>query len=195
MPTKRRTITEGNTAVSKPLSEMTLAELWELFPIILTEHNPHWREQYALEAALLSEAMRGVEFHHIGSTAIDGIMAKPIVDRLASAPLDTDLHALAREATAMGYIVMSSSDRRISLNKGYTERGFADEVFHLHLRYSGDDDEIYFCAYLNAHADVAASYEALKLSLCEKYKHDRDGYTQAKGDFVRKYTAIARGER
>ena len=39
---------------------------------------------------------------------------------------------------------MSSSGRRVSLNKGYTVRGFADKVFHLHLRYRNDKDEVYF---------------------------------------------------
>ena len=89
---------------------------------------------------------------------------------------------------------MNESERRISLNKGYTEHGYADKVFHLHIRYEGDDDEIYFRDYLNAHADVAKQYEALKLSLARAYRHDRDAYTQAKGDFVRHYTDIAKGE-
>lgn len=42
---------------------------------------------------------------------------------------------------------MSESDSRISLNKGYTEQGFADRVFHIHLRYEGDTDEIIFRDY------------------------------------------------
>ena len=45
---------------------------------------------------------------------------------------------------------MSESPNRVSLNKGYTEQGFA-ESFHLHLRMTGDHDEIYFRDYLCQH--------------------------------------------
>lgn len=89
---------------------------------------------------------------------------------------------------------MSQSDSRISLNKGYTPEGFAQRVFHLHLRISGDHDEIYFRNYLIQNPSVAKEYEKLKLSLWKNYEHDRDGYTEAKGDFIRKYTEIAKEE-
>lgn len=91
-----------------------------------------------------------------------------------------------------GYICMSESVERRSFNRGYTESGFADRVFHLHLRYAGDNDELYFRDYLNEFPEVAAAYAALKRGLAEKFRHNRDGYTFAKGEFVNKYTALAR---
>ena len=91
-----------------------------------------------------------------------------------------------------GFIVMSAEANRVSLNKGYTENGFADKVFHVHLRYTGDNDELYFRDYLNEHSDVAKEYEALKLRLWKQYEHNRDAYTDAKTDFISKWTAAAR---
>lgn len=88
---------------------------------------------------------------------------------------------------------MAAADR-ISLNKGYTENGFAEKVFHIHIVSDGDTDEIYFRDYLNAHPDVAKQYEKLKLALWEEYEHDRDAYTRAKTEFVKKYTALAKQE-
>ncbi len=76
--------------------------------------------------------------------------------------------------------------------KGYTLRGFAEKVYHLHLRYSGDWDELYFSWYLRSHPSAAAEYAALEQSLKEQLTYDRDAYTNAKGDFVRRITAIAR---
>ena len=87
---------------------------------------------------------------------------------------------------------MSASDTRISLNKGYTPEGFAERVFHIHLRLSGDHDEYYFRDYLREYPAIAKQYEALKLSLWKPYEHDRDGYTNAKGDFIRAITARAK---
>lgn len=87
---------------------------------------------------------------------------------------------------------MSSNENRISLNKGYTEDGFAEKVFHLHLRLKDDINEIYFRDYLNAHQDIAKEYEKLKLKLWKKYEHNRDAYTNAKTEFVKKYTELAK---
>lgn len=91
-----------------------------------------------------------------------------------------------------GYICMAEEPRRMSFNKGYTEKGFASKVFHLHLRYWGDNDEVYFRDYMNRNPMAAKEYEKLKLSLWKSYEHDRDGYTNAKHEFVTGYTKRAR---
>lgn len=91
-----------------------------------------------------------------------------------------------------GWLCMSEEPHRISLNKGYTSEGYAERVFHLHLRRFGDCDELYFRDYLNAHSEIAKEYEALKRSLWKQFEHDRDGYTAAKTDFVTAQTAAAK---
>lgn len=83
---------------------------------------------------------------------------------------------------------------RISFNKGYTEQGFAEQVYHLHVREAGDCDELYFRDYLLEHPDIAGQYAILKQKLKEKFEHNRDAYTQAKTEFVNKYTCMARKE-
>ena len=80
------------------------------------------------------------------------------------------------------------------MNKGYTRDGFAEKVYHVHLRYAGDNDELCFRDYLTEHPDVAGEYEALKLGLWKKYEHNRDAYTDAKTDFIRRWTQEARKE-
>lgn len=180
--------------MSKKLTEMTLKELWELFPIFLTEHKSYWADWYREEVALLKNILPPVvEYHHIGSTAIKGIWAKPIVDILIVVSSEWQLKDTADILQKNGYIVMSASDERISLNKGYTENGFAERAFHLHVRLADDTDEILFRDYLNAHSDVAKEYEQLKLRSWEQYEHDRDAYTEAKSEFVKKYTELAKG--
>jgi len=175
------------------LSEMTLEKLWELFPIILTEHKPYWAEWYQDEVAQLKRLVPfSAEYYHVGSTAIKDIWAKPIIDILVVVKNESQLREAAAKLQGNGYIVMSATEKRISLNKGYTENGFAEKVFHLHVRLCDDVDEIYFRDYLNAHVDVAKEYEKLKLKLWKKYEHNRDAYTEAKSEFVNKYTQIAK---
>ena len=170
---------------------MTLEELWELFPIMLTEHKDCWDDYYIDELTELQKVLpKDVRINHIGSTAIKDIWAKPIVDILVEVGNNlTDVSKILQEN---GWIKMSESEKRISLNKGYTENGFAEKVYHLHLRYLGDNDEIYFRDYLNTHPEIAKKYENLKLGLWKKFEHDRDGYTEAKSEFVIKYTTLAK---
>ena len=179
--------------MGKELSEMTLEELWQLFPIILTEHQKCWKEQYLEEESLLKNVLPQVKrISHIGSTAISSIWAKPIIDILVEVPKGSDLIDYKDFIINNGYICMSQSEERISFNKGYTEGGFSDRVFHLHLRNCGDNDELYFRDYLIEHPNVAREYEELKLKLWKEYEHNRDGYTNAKMELVKQYTEKAR---
>lgn len=179
--------------MGKKLSEMTLEELWQLFPIFLTEHQNCWSEWYLEEKMALRNIFFGDErISHIGSTAIPSIWAKPIIDILVEIPEGYDFLMYKERLINADYLCMSQSKNRLSFNKGYTENGFAERVFHLHLRYAGDNDELYFRDYFIEHIDAARKYEELKLRLWKKYEHHRDAYTEAKTDFVRKYTDEAR---
>lgn len=174
---------------------MSLEELWQLFPIVLTEHKTYWKEWYIEEETVLKEylpAMQVAGINHIGSTAIEGIWAKPIIDILVEAAENSDLESFKPYLSKAGYLCMSEDNQHMSFNKGYTENGFAEKVFHLHLRRIGDHDELYFRDYLNLHPGIAREYEKLKLGLWKQYEHSRDGYTDAKTEFVKKYTAKAK---
>lgn len=181
----------------KALSDMTLEELWELFPIFLTEHREIWNTWYAEERQRLAgilppEHMAHITVSHIGSTAINGIRAKPIIDILMEIPAELSMERIKTLLLQAGYLCMSEQPGRKSFNRGYTSEGFAEKVFHLHLRYEGDNDELYFRDYLNENPSLAKQYEELKLSLWKTFEHDRDGYTLAKTGFVTEQTEKAK---
>lgn len=178
----------------KKLSEMSLDELWHLFPIELRPHDERWNEFYLEMKAVIAHSLDGISYRmsHIGSTAISGIWAKPIVDILLEVENYDVCEEVSNRLSAIGFLVMSRGNGRITLNFGYTEDGFAEKVYHLHLRKFGDNNEIYFRDYISEHADVAKAYEELKLSLCKEYEFNRDGYTEAKSLFVKDYTNRAK---
>lgn len=186
---------ERGRDIGKELSEMTLEELWELFPIFLVEHNDEWDSRYdEMEARLrhvLSECPVK-RISHVGSTAIPRIWAKDIVDILVEVSGEADLEAVAHAIEGGGFLRMSEGRDKMSFNCGYTEDGFAEKVFHVHLRRSGDNDELYFRDYLREHPQIAREYEALKLDLWRRFEYDRDGYTETKTEFVRKWTDEAK---
>ena len=184
-----------NDEQTNPLLRMSLAELWQLFPIILSPFNPLWKAWFEEEKTFLLQRLpfdKAFRISHIGSTAIGEIWAKPIIDILVEAGQTASLLQIKEILLQAGYLCMNETPTRLSFNKGYTLQGFANKVFHLHLRYWGDNDELYFRDYLQDHLLVARQYEALKISLWKSYEHDRDAYTAHKTDFITKYTQIAK---
>ena len=182
--------------MTKKLAEMTLEELWELFPIVLTKHQAIWKSFFKDELLLLKRAFADgdVIINHIGSTAVEGLWAKPIIDILVEVPSNKSLAAYYALIRGCGYRLMSEAPSRASFNKGYTEKGFAERVFHLHLRFYGDHDELYFRDYLRLYPQAAKEYETLKFKLWKQFEHNRDAYTEAKTAFIAGAMAKAKSE-
>ncbi len=184
------------TSQARPLEELSLAELWELFPIQLRPHDPRWQAWYDEEAGDLRSLFgeQVARLSHIGSTSVPGLLAKPIVDLLLETADPRDPQSLVDGLAAHGWRLMARSDDpfRLDLNKGYTPQGFADKVFHLHVVRPGDNDELYFRDWLLDHPQTCAQYEDVKRRLFRSYEHDRDAYTAGKTDFITAVTRQAR---
>lgn len=181
--------------MGKELSEMSLKELWQLFPIFLTEHNINWIKWFEDEKnnlQIILQNSKTMRISHIGSTAISTIWAKPIIDILVEIPVDCSMEKVKEILISNSYICMNQSKNRISFNKGYTSNGFTEKVYHLHLRYYGDNDELYFRDYLIFNTKAAHEYEKLKFDLWKQYEFDRDLYTNGKTKFIKKYTEEAK---
>ncbi|MCL1982937.1 MAG: GrpB family protein [Clostridiales bacterium] len=183
-------------------TEMTDKERSRLFPIILCEYNPAWPEWFQEEKTNLENLIgqgRIFRITHYGSTAVPGLLAKPTVDILLEINEDTDIEDLIAVLPYPEYMKMPEADKadvpplHMMFVKGYAHDGFAEKVYHIHVRYPGDWDEVHFRDYLIAHPEAADAYAALKRTLKERFEHDRDGYTNAKGDFIEKcgYVRIA----
>lgn len=186
--------------MTKTLDEMTNEELWELFPIIISKHDPNWNEKYLQEKVIIEESI-GIKniarISHIGSTSVPNLLAKPTIDILIEIRDDADTDKLIANMEAAGYIYSPQPDNpppHMMFMKGYTPKGFKGQVYHIHVRYSGDWNELYFRDYLKSHPDVADEYGKLKLKLKKKFEHNRDGYTYAKTEFIKRITKLAREE-
>jgi len=84
---------------------MTNKELWALFPIILSEYKPEWKENYLKEKPVLERAIGKpiiVRMNHIGSTAVPDLIAKPTIDVLLEIKNDTDIKKLIANMQSAG---------------------------------------------------------------------------------------------
>ena len=184
----------------KQIGDMTVAELGRLFPIILSDHDDAWGEAFEKEKAVIEGALGedALTVEHIGSTAIPGIKAKPTIDLLVEVRTDADTESIVRRMRDAGYQYSEQPDNpapHMMFMKGYTPEGFRGQAVHVHVRYPGDWDEIYFRDYLRSHTEAAREYERLKTELWKKHEHNREDYTNGKTDFVKRISHMARQEK
>ncbi|NLE02993.1 MAG: GrpB family protein [Fibrobacter sp.] len=185
--------------MKKSLHQMTKEELGKLFPIILSEYQENWKQLYQDEKEVITEFIGKnlIEIDHIGSTSVPGIMAKPTIDILVQIDDSTDLEEFIEKFKNHGYNYIPQSTKPapgMMYTKGYSENGFVGQTYHVHVRYQGDWEEICFRDYLIRHPEIAREYVRLKLLLQEKYRNDRELYTEGKGEFIRRVCCLAREE-
>jgi GrpB-like predicted nucleotidyltransferase (UPF0157 family) len=184
--------------MKRDLNSLSVVALGNLFPIILTEFNPEWVRKFSREKELIlnsCDAGEIVSIHHIGSTAIPGIISKPTIDILIEIADETDLPRLVGKLKGTGYYPIPKPENpppHIMFAKGYSETGYTGQTFHLHLRYKGDWDELIFRDYLIENTEVAVQYSELKRRLSVIYRNDREKYTDNKTDFIKEITKRAR---
>ncbi len=181
----------------KKLENMSNSELWEIFPIILEKYDYRWPANYRQTKKKLLTELKDqiVRINHFGSTAVENLIAKPTIDILVEVRAGFDKAKVKAKLEKLGFRFMREDQEpyyNLYFTKGYTEAGFSGQVYHVHVRKFDDWGELYFRDYLRKHQDVANKYACLKLVLKEKFEHHRDNYTEAKGEFIRHYTAIAR---
>jgi GrpB-like predicted nucleotidyltransferase (UPF0157 family) len=161
--------------------------------IVLVPHDPAWPAQFAAARAEMMAACKGLmlEVHHVGSTSIGGIIAKPIIDMMPILARDEDGLACIAPMAALGYVYRG-------------ERGIAGR--HLFARgnprshnvhaFAADNPEVerhlLFRDYLRTHLDERDAYAALKRSLAEKFGDDRRQYAEAKTPFCERIDRLAR---
>lgn len=151
--------------------------------------NPAWREEFELESQQLAVAIGDnlVAIHHIGSTSIPGIYAKPIIDLLVEVQdigqIDERGGAIAR----IGYDVMGEygiPGRRYFRKS----RSPGIRTHHVHIYQTGNREitrHLAFRDYTIAHPETAQQYSNLKRKLAEQYPQDIDGYMDGKDEFIK----------
>jgi GrpB-like predicted nucleotidyltransferase (UPF0157 family) len=154
--------------------------------IEVVPYDPFWEVLFEQESSRIKDVIAEglVDVHHIGSTSVPGLSAKPIIDMMPEVlNLDVlDDFNLAMEG--LGYIVMGEfgiPGRRFYM------KGLIDRTHHVHAFERGSEGLNRHLAvrdFLRDHFDEAAAYADLKMKLAAQFPHDNDGYCDGKHDFV-----------
>jgi len=167
-------------------------------PVEIVSYDVAWPARFEEECAQLRRVLTpwlAGPIEHIGSTAIPGLAAKPVIDIMAGVDsLDGSRPAIAA-AARLGYCYFPYQPE---LKHWFCKPSPAFRTHHLHLVPIGSPQwirPIAFRDYLRVDPDVAAEYEALKRRLAEQFRFDREAYTNAKVPFIDDVTdrALASG--
>jgi GrpB-like predicted nucleotidyltransferase (UPF0157 family) len=168
---------------------MTQTAKLEDEPVRIVPYDPSWPARFEAEKGLLEEAIGewatgGI--HHVGSTAVPGLTAKPVIDILVGVNDLASSRDSFGELTKVGY---QGAPYRIGEMHWFCKPNQSHRTHHLHLVPTGSrryQAELAFRDALRARPDLAVAYATLKTSLAKQYEHDRERYTQEKADFIQK---------
>ena len=166
-------------------------------PIEVVPYDPRWPELYELEKASLLPAFGDSLccIEHIGSTAVPGLAAKPVIDILAGVRSLLEAPIFIPALLALGYEYIQKHEavfpERRYLHKIVNGR----HTHHLHIVEPESDFfkvQILFRDYLRTHPQDATRYADLKYHLAQKYRNDREAYTDGKSQLIQEILRAAR---
>jgi GrpB-like predicted nucleotidyltransferase (UPF0157 family) len=167
-------------------------------PVRIAPYDPRWPARFEEERAALADVIGdwvvgGI--HHVGSTAVPGLDAKPVIDILVGvSDLRSSLECIEPLAE-LGYVY---APYRASEMHWFCKPDPTRRTHHLHLVPTGSRrfrEELAFRNHLRSHPEMAAEYAALKVKLAARFGSDREAYTEAKEGFIRAVLDVERASR
>lgn len=164
----------------------------------LVPYDPGWRALFEEEKARICKSLGepAPDVQHVGSTAVPGIDAKPIVDMAMAVDDPNDAESTIRASLdALGWELRHEAV--LTGNRLFFVKG-QPRTHHLHVVERDSDvwtDMLLFRDFLLEHPDVAAKYCSFKKDLAKEFATNREAYTRGKGPFIESAIAVARGEK
>lgn len=169
--------------------------------IILSDYDPAWPTLFAQERGRVAEVLGSmvIGIEHVGSTAVPGLVAKPIIDLLITV---RSLPAIKQDCIqalqTLGYMYLPESEAWLPDEMLFRKTAGKQWTHHLHVMEPTSprwEEFVLIRDYLRAHRDIASAYGQLKYALALVFGEDIVGYRDAKRPFVRAVLTRARGER
>jgi GrpB-like predicted nucleotidyltransferase (UPF0157 family) len=161
-------------------------------------YNPNWPAQFEVERSALESVLAPWlvgEIQHIGSTAVVGLPAKPVIDIMAPVASLQGSGAAIAAASQLGYLYYPY---RAEVMHWFCKPSPRVRTHHLHLVPFESQlwsERVAFRNALRASRSLVGEYAHLKLRLAKEFPDDREAYTQAKSPFVRRVLAAVEARR
>lgn len=155
--------------------------------VYIVEYDPAWEQLFLEESKLFQAILQDncVAIHHIGSTSVPGLAAKPVIDMMPVVKSLAQVDQVAGEFEKLGYEVLGEFGIP---GRRYMRKGGENRTHQVHFFSESDQENIHrhlaFRDYLKANPEVAEAYAALKRELAQKYPRDIIAYNMGKNDFI-----------
>lgn len=154
--------------------------------VIVTAYNPDWEGQFEKAAADIRKVIgkECIAVHHIGSTSVFGLAAKPIIDLMPIVNAIETVDLLNEEMTGLGYTAKGENGLA---GRRYFEKGGDNRTHHVHFYEAGNPEverHLAFRNYLRNHPQEAQEYALLKHRLAAQFPTDAHQYSEGKAAFV-----------
>lgn len=156
--------------------------------IIVTEYDDNWIRLFEKEATMISEIFKDelVEIHHIGSTAVPNLKAKPIIDIMPTVKDIEKVDSFNEKMIEIGYEPLGELEMK---GRRYFRKGGENRTHQVHIFQYDNENEIErhlaVRDYLKSHPEAVIEYGMLKEQLAEEFPKDIEGYSIGKNDFVK----------
>ena len=166
------------------------------FPVELKPHDPEWADAAEREAGRLGAVLGHVlvRVHHIGSTSIPGLVAKPILDLIPVVRSIEDLDRTQDRLKALGYQWWGEFGLPGRRYCSLVDEVSGKRLVQLHCYADGSPEimrHLAFRDYLKANPELVAAYEAVKRRCAEAHPDSSHAYGDCKGEWIRRVEAEA----
>ncbi|HKM43333.1 MAG TPA: GrpB family protein [Limnochordia bacterium] len=156
--------------------------------VVVTKYNPEWPTLFSAEVHELSGVFGEelLQIHHIGSTSVPGLKAKPIIDIMPVVKNIQVVDDLRQEMIALGYEALGEYGIP---GRRYFRKGAKHRTHHVHVfevRSEHIERHLAFRDYLRAHPDEAKRYGDLKAALAKQYPDDIEAYMDGKNSYIQR---------
>jgi GrpB-like predicted nucleotidyltransferase (UPF0157 family) len=168
--------------------------------VAIVKYRPKWAEMFEDEERVLQTALGDVSasVEHVGSTAVEGLAAKPIVDIMVGLEDFSLADGLVPKIEALGYEYVRKFEEVMPLRRFFTKERDGVRTHQIHMVAVGCEfweRLLLFRDFLRRNPEAAAKYASLKKKLAGREWGDVDEYADAKTEFVRGIEERARRER
>lgn len=161
--------------------------------VVVTEYNPDWKNRFEQEAAEIKKVLgeECLAVHHIGSTSVPGMAAKPIIDLM---PVVRDIEKIDGFNEKMRNLGYQAKGENGLSGRRYFQKGGDDRTHHVHIYQLGNQEvarHLAFRDYLGENPRIAEEYGTLKKKLAKEYPCDIQKYIDGKEELVARIEKLA----
>jgi len=161
--------------------------------LIVVDYDPSWPANFNSERSLITKMLgnNAIAIHHIGSTSVEGLAAKPIIDILLEVSCLNELDNQSQQLAEIGYVAKGENGitGRRYFQKGGTQRSHQIHAFQ--AQHPAIVRHLAFRDYLMGHPDIANEYGKLKRALVPKCQNCMQTYMAGKNEFIQHHERLA----